>query len=51
MRHTLGLVKTHLPEADLDPMGDGIPEDYLDTEWVANHATILEIAECVVAEL
>ena len=26
MQHTLGLVKTHLPEADLDPVGDGIPD-------------------------
>ena len=51
VQRTLGLVKTHLPEADLDPVGDGIPEDCSDTEWEANHATILEIAERVVAEL
>ena len=51
MQHTLGLVKTHLPEADLDPVGDGVPEDYSDGEWEANHAAVLEIAERVVAEL
>ena len=51
VQHTLGLVKTHLPEADLDPVGDGIPEDCSDTEWEANHAAVLEIAERVVAEL
>ena len=51
VQHTLGLVKTHLPEADLDPVGDGIPEDCSDTEWEANHAAVLEIAELVVAEL
>ena len=38
VQHTLGLVKTHLPEADLDPMGDGVPEDFSDTEWEANDA-------------
>ena len=51
VQHTLGLVKTHLPETDLDPVGDGIPEDCSDAEWEANHAAVLEIAERVVAEL
>ena len=51
VQHTLGLVKTHLPEADLDPVGDGVPEDCSDTEWEANHAAILEVAERIVAEL
>ena len=51
MQHILGLVKTHLPEADLDPVGDGIPEDCSDAKREANHAAILEIAERVVAEL
>jgi len=51
VQHTLGLVKTHLPEADLDPVGDGVPEDCPDTEWEANHTAILEISECIMAEL
>ena len=51
VQHTLGLVKTHLPEADIDLVGDGIPEDCSDPEWEANHAAVLEIAERVVAEL
>ena len=51
VQHTLGLVKTHLPEADLDPMGDSVPEDCSDAEWEANHAAVLQIAERVVAEL
>ena len=51
VQHTLGLVKTHLLEADLDPVGDGIPEDCSDAKREANHAAILEIAERVVAEL
>jgi len=51
VQHTLGLVKTHLPEADLDPVGDGIPEDCSDPEWEANHVAVLEIAERVMAEL
>jgi hypothetical protein len=44
-------VKTHLPKADLDLVGDGIPGDCSDAEWEANHASILEITERVVAEL
>ena len=51
VQHTHGLVKTHLPEADLDPVGDSVPEDCSDAEWEANHAAVLEIAERVVAEL
>ena len=51
MQHTLGLVKTHLPEADLDPVGDDIPEDCSDAEWEANRVTVLEIAEHIVADL
>ena len=51
VQHTLGLVKTHLLEADLDPMGDGVPEDCSNTEWEVNDAAVLEITECIVAEL
>ena len=51
VQHTLGLVKSHLPEADLDPVGDGIPEDCSVADSEANHAAVLEIAERIVAEL
>ena len=51
VQHTLGLVKIHLPEADLDLVGDGVPEDCSDAEWEANHAAVLEIAERIMAEL
>ena len=51
MQHTLGLVKTHLPEADLDLVGDGVPEDCSDAKWEANHAAVLEIAKRIMAEL
>ena len=44
-------MKTHLPKADLDLVGDGIPEDCSNAEWEANHAVVLEIAERIVAEL
>jgi hypothetical protein len=50
VQHTLGIVKTHL-EADLDLVGDGVPEHCSDAEWEVNHAAVLEIAERVVAEL
>ena len=51
VQHTPGLVKSHLPEADLDPVGDGIPEDCSNADWEANHAAVLEIAERIVDEL
>ena len=51
VQHTLGLVKTHLPEADLDPVEDSVPEDYSDADWEANHAAVLVIAERIVDEL
>ena len=51
MQHTLGLVKSHLPEADLDPVGDGVPEDCSVADWEARHGAVLEIAERIVAEL
>ena len=51
MQHTLGLVKSHLPEADLDLVGDGVPEDCSNADWEANHAAVLEIAKRIVAEL
>ena len=51
VQHTLGLVKSHLPEADLDPMGDGVPEDCSNADWEANHDAVLEIAERIVDEL
>ena len=44
-------MKTHLPEVDLDPVGDGIPEDCSDAEWEANHAAFLVIAERIIVEL
>ena len=51
VQHTLGLVKSHLPEADLDSVGDGVPEDCSMADWEANHTAVLEIAERIVAEL
>jgi hypothetical protein len=51
VQHILGLVKSRLPEVDLNSVGDGVPEDYSDADWEANHAAVLEIAERIVAEL
>ena len=51
MQHTLGLVKSHLSKADLDPVGDGVPADYSETDWEAIHAAVLEVAKRIVADL
>ena len=44
-------MKTHLPEVDLNPVGDGVPEDCSNADWEANHAAVLEIAERIIAKL
>jgi len=51
VQHTLGLVKSHLPEADLDLVGDGVPQDCTEADWEANHASVLDIAKRIVADL
>ena len=51
VQHTLGLVKSHLPEADLDPVGDDVPADCSEADWEAIHAAVLEVAERIVADL
>ena len=51
VQHTLGLVKSILLEADLDPVGDGVPTDCSEVNWEANHTAVLEIAERIVADL
>ena len=51
VQHTLGLVKSHLPEADLDSVGDIVPADCTEADWEANHASVLDIAERIVADL
>ena len=33
VQYTLGLVKSHLPEANLEPMGDGVGPDTSDDAW------------------
>jgi hypothetical protein len=51
VQHTLGLVKSHFPEADLDPVGDGIPPDCTEADWEANHASVQDISKRIVADL
>ena len=47
----MGLVKSHLPEADLDLVGDGVPPDCTEVDWEANHASALDIAKHIMADL
>jgi len=51
VQHNLGLVKSHLPEADLDLVGDGVPHDCTEADWEANHTSVLDIAKRIVADL
>ena len=51
VQHTLGLVKSHLLEADLDLVGDGVPHDCTKADWEANHASVPDITKRIVADL
>jgi hypothetical protein len=51
LQYTMGLVKSHSPEADLDSVGDSVPPDYSDENWEANHTSVHGIAERIVADL
>ena len=51
VQHTLGLVKSHYPEVDLNLVDDGIPPECSGVDWEANHASIQDIAKRIVADL
>ena len=46
-QYTLGLVKSHFPEADLEPVGDGMVPETSDLAWADSRP----IAECVATDL
>ena len=50
-QYTLGLVKSHYPEADLEPVGDGMAPDTSDLAWSDYLTDARPIAECVAADL
>ena len=50
-QYTLGLVKSHYPEADLEPVGDGMVPDTSDLAWSDYFTDARPIAERVVADL
>jgi len=51
MRYTMGLVRSYFPEADLDPVGDGVPADCSEADWEANFSSVRGVAERIVADL
>ena len=50
-QYTLGLVKSHFPEADLEPMDDGMAPETSDLAWADYLADARPIAERVAADL
>ncbi|XP_039851804.1 uncharacterized protein LOC120710219 [Panicum virgatum] len=50
-QYILGLVKSHYPEADLEPVGDGMAPDTSDLAWSNYLADARPIAECMAADL
>ena len=47
---TLGLVKSHFPEADLELMGDGVAPDTTDLTWSNYLTSARPIAERMAAD-
>ena len=50
-QYTLGLMKSHFPEADLESMGDGMAPETSDLAWADYLADARPIVECVAADL
>ena len=50
-QYTLGLVKSHYPKADLEPVGDGMAPDTSDLAWSDFLADARPITERVAADL
>ena len=50
-QYTLGLVKSHFPEADLEPVGDGMAPETSDLAWADYLADARPIEERVAADL
>ena len=50
-QYTLGLVKSHYPEADLEPVGDGMAPDTSDLAWSDYLTDAHPIVERVAADL
>jgi len=51
IQYTMGLVKSHLAEADLEPVGDGIPPECSNEEWEAYLASAKPLADRITADL
>ena len=50
-QYTLGLMKSHFPEADMEPVGDGVALDTSDLAWSDYLSSARSIAERVAADL
>jgi len=51
VQYTMGLVKSHFLEVDLEPVGDGVALDCSDEDWEAHHSSVKPLADCIVADL
>ena len=51
VQYTMGLVRSHLLAADLEPVGDGIPPECSNEEWEAYLASAKPLADRITADL
>ena len=50
VQYTVELVKSHLLEAYLEPVGDRIPPECSDKEWEAHYASVQPLADRIAAD-
>jgi len=51
VQYTLGLVKSYYPEADLEPVGDGVAPDTSDFAWSECLTSVRPTSEHMAADL
>ncbi|RLN09648.1 hypothetical protein C2845_PM11G17900 [Panicum miliaceum] len=51
VQFVMALVKSHSPETDLNPMGEGIVEDCTDADWDAHFAAVGPLAERIMSQV
>jgi hypothetical protein len=51
VQYTMGLVKSPLPEADLESVGEGIALDCHDVEWEVIHTATKPLADRIMSQI
>jgi hypothetical protein len=47
VQFAMALMKSHIPKADLGPVGDGVAPDCTDDEWAVHFDSAKPLADCI----